>query len=265
MKALFMAAVALAGVQASDVSEVCIDLQIPAAENQTVHHAVYNFQSNGCIYDGGDDVYDDGNCIVVGGENLTQWNWTEQFDFNNVSMQMFNASWYMGFVIEPSANDHNFSIIGGLGADGDGNFTVRSGSMDLDSVTWSWLTKSVYATDDPGIYHMWVSTDPGMVNSHNFSTGTGYDNDQVTISAGHPLLEVTYWSNSTCLGDNPESCAFSEDTQESLVEQTLDCIAMYTSSSSDDDDDGDENFTNATGTVSAYAALMAIMLAWLCM
>lgn len=135
-----------------------------------------------CISDGGDDMYDGGNCLST--------NYGGYIEYSNnliVGSPLFGPSGryftrkYPGlFLLVADMEDVDyFEIVGDLGADGSGSADGTILQADLYGITYYGFVKRVYDASDPSVNHLIIVADNPAAD-HTYSEGTNEDFHQVT-------------------------------------------------------------------------------------
>jgi len=138
------------------------------------------------IWDGGDDMYDNGNFINVSGHRAV---YLDDCDIDTVNGQQYamelSNEGFSVTLFSPYYKSQ-ISIYGGLGADGQG--TVETGSYHWNG--WNGFWKVVYIANDPGINHLWVTDAPSA--RHEVSKSTDDDRDVLSNIYGYNVVYLLW-------------------------------------------------------------------------
>ena len=161
----------------------------------------YNINSNYAaggtsIGDGGNDMYDNGNCITVPGSSsngcpsnrLTYLQNCGEGVVNGQSYSMSMKNNGISVVYFSSYTENTISINGDLGADGSGS--IASGSYTYNG--WKGFWKVVWNSGDPGINHLWITNAPNAY--HRFDGSRRYDRDQLLRVNGYKVVYLMWGS-----------------------------------------------------------------------
>ena len=155
------------------------------------------------ISDGGNDMYDDGNCISVPGTSSQTASCSSisstlkvVYKANCASSTVNGESYKMAIdndgisvLYFDQYTKDTISINGNNGADGggsrgDGSYSVN-GWTGYYKVTWG-------QNNDPGINHLWVTNAPSSSVTHTFATSTDRDWDWLQGVKGYRVIYLMW-------------------------------------------------------------------------
>ena len=174
-----------------------------------------NYAAGGTsIADGGNDMYDDGNCISVPATSTASTSCSSITNkvtyLQNCGEQTVNGQSYsmsmkndgISVVYFASYTENTISINGNLGADGGGS--IASGSYTYNG--WKGFWKVTWGQgSDPGINHLWITNGPNAF--HNFDSTKLYDYDQLLDVNGY---KVVYLMWGTAVGTRSSDSAMQQ-------------------------------------------------------
>ena len=157
----------------------------------------YTANSKRYIEDGGNDMYDNGNCITVPGTSSNSCSgdsvtvlYKDNCESGTVNGETYTMSikadgisvlWFKNYT------KSSISINGDNGADGGGS--VSAGSYSYKG--WKGFWKVVWnSSRDPGINHLWVTNAPSP--SHSYASSTNYDYDELKSINGYSVVYLLW-------------------------------------------------------------------------
>jgi len=166
----------------------------------TFHTINSNYAAGGTsISDGGNDMYDDGNCISVPATSRATDSCSRITNkvtyLQNCGEQTVNGQSYfmsmkndgISVVYFASYTENTISINGNLGADGGGS--LASGSYTYNG--WEGFWKVTWdQSRDPGINHLWITNAPNA--THSFDSTKRYDYDQLLDINGYKVVYLMW-------------------------------------------------------------------------
>ena len=174
------------------------------------------------ISDGGDDMYDNGNCISVpatptetthcsaisSSMKVTYKANCETGTVNGESYSMSMMNGGISLLRFQRYTKDTISINGNIGADGTGFIAGGSYTTGDWSGFWKVTWGGTTVTPDPGINHLWVTNAPSAI--HTYPSSTNWDYDQLSNVNGY---EVVYLMWGTVAGTRTSDAAMEELVQ----------------------------------------------------
>ena len=154
------------------------------------------------ISDGGNDMYDNGNCISVPANSTAfsasscrsipnKVTYLQNCGKGSVNGQSYSMSMKndgISVVFFASYTENTISINGNLGADHYGS--LASGSYTYNGWKGFWKVTWKGQSNDPGVNHLWITNAPNAV--HNFASSTDHDYDQLTDVNGYKVVYLMW-------------------------------------------------------------------------
>ena len=169
------------------------------------------------ISDGGNDMYDVGNCISVPATStastpcssvtnkVTYKRDCDESTVNGQTYKMWINNNAISVLYFPSYSQNTISINGNLGSDGGGN--IASGSYEYNG--WKGYWKVTWGQgSDPGVNHLWMTNAPSTV--HTFDSTRQYDYDELLGVNGY---SVVYLMWATAVGTRSSDSAMQQIIQ----------------------------------------------------
>jgi len=156
------------------------------------------------ILDGGNDMYDKGNCISVPATSSSSSTWSNCSDISdsklvtylqNCDEQTVNGQTYSMFIRNDSISvlyfesytENTISVNGNLGADKGGS--IASGSYKHNG--WEGFWKVTWDQDsDPGVNHLWMTDAPNAI--HTFDDSKYNDFDKLSDVDGYKVVYLMW-------------------------------------------------------------------------